>query len=314
MPKADTRINEIYPYIYHRTDITLTYFLTKQKIGQIIVEQFITLVAGATGGGAIFWLLRNWISERLKQSIGYEYSQKLESYKTELNSKVESLRHDYQIAELRTSLFFDHQREGYLSILSKIAEINEAWGDLYERDVGLFAAVPYQKYQALKALINKHQLFLDEDCLMVLSLIKDIYESSFPFEYDREKPPHQNESSSLLGSIEYIQPRLASIFRGKIGMHFERIHLQELAILSAIRLVNSYHFLEVGVPPKGNLSIKKIENASDMVLIGSENIDELKSLLDAFSKYMKSHGGWLQEDQLKIKRCIDILTRVLKSS
>src|SRR5690606_9015205 len=104
------------------------------------MEQLLSLIVGGAGGAVLVWLLRNWISERLKQSIGYEYSEKLESYKTELNSKVESLRHDYQIAELRTSLFFSHQREGYASILSKISEINEAWGNLYERNVGLFAS------------------------------------------------------------------------------------------------------------------------------------------------------------------------------
>jgi len=63
------------------------------------------------GGAAIVWLFRNWISERLKQSIGFEYAQKLEGYRTEMNAKIEGIRHENQINQLRTSLFFDHTSE-----------------------------------------------------------------------------------------------------------------------------------------------------------------------------------------------------------
>jgi len=60
--------------------------------------------SGATGA-LLVWLLRGWISERLKQSIQHEYSQKLETHKAELNTRIQALRHENQMQQLRTSLF-----------------------------------------------------------------------------------------------------------------------------------------------------------------------------------------------------------------
>jgi len=88
------------------------------------MEYLLSILSGGISGVALVWLAKGWISERLKQSVQHEYAEKLESYKTELNSKVEGIRHENQVSQLRTSLFFDHQRDAFAALITKIAQIN----------------------------------------------------------------------------------------------------------------------------------------------------------------------------------------------
>ncbi|GIB78228.1 hypothetical protein FXE82_18925 [Vibrio cholerae] len=265
------------------------------------MDIFITILTGGTSGAIISWLARTWISERLKQSISFEYSQKLENYKTDLNAKVEAIKHDNQVSQLRTSLFFDHQREAYASLIAKVAEINEDWGYLADPEYGLWERVPYASYKELKNLMFKHQLFLDDESIMALDLILDTYFRSFPFD-PGDGTSHQNETSALLATCEYLQPRLASIFRSKIGMVKDEQHLKEVATLAGITYLNSYHFLAVEVPLKGVLNTREVENAADKVRLGLDNFTDLSRRLDAFDEYLSRDGGWIHEAQTKVKR------------
>ena len=272
------------------------------------MDIIVTILGGGVGGAVISWLARTWISERLKQSIGFEYSQKLESYKTDLNAKVETIKHDNQVTQLRTSLFFDHQREAYASLITKVAKINEDWGYLTDPDEGLWERVPYSSYKELKNLMLKHQLFLDDESMMALDLILDTYLRSFPFDMGDGKP-HQSETSALLATCEYLQPRLASIFRSKIGMTKDELDLKEVATLAGITYLNTYHFLDVEVPPEGILNIRGMDNAADKVRLGLDNFAELSTRLDAFDLYLSKDGGWIHEAQTKVKRTSAILRK-----
>ncbi len=42
------------------------------------------VAAGGVGGALIIWILREWLSERLRQSISAEYARRLEEHKKEL--------------------------------------------------------------------------------------------------------------------------------------------------------------------------------------------------------------------------------------
>ena len=278
------------------------------------MEYFLSILSGGASGAILVWLAKGWISERLKQSIQYEYAEKLESYKTELNSKIEGIKHDNQVSQLRTSLFFDHQRDAFASLITKIAQLNGEWMKSYDPEDGLYVPVPIEGYRELENLLYKHQLFLDEECLMVMSLTMNAYSRSFPYDDGSGAPPHQNDSRPHVSYIEYLQPRIASIFRSKIGVEADPQHLTDVAILSAIELVNNYHFLDVGIPPKGNLSTKRIENASDKVAIGQENIEELIVLLKAFDAYLCRDGGWFHEAQLQVKQTLNVLGKMPNKS
>ncbi|EOB4119509.1 hypothetical protein ACG9VW_001807 [Vibrio parahaemolyticus] len=209
---------------------------------------------------------------------------------------------------MRTSLFFDHQREAYASLIAKVAEINEDWGYLADPEDGLWERVPYASYKELKNLMLKHQLFLDDESIMALDLILDTYFRSFPFD-PGDGTSHQNETSALLATCEYLQPRLASIFRSKIGMVKDEQHLKEVATLAGITYLNSYHLLAVEVPPKGVLNTREVENAADKVRLGLDNFTDLSRRLDAFDEYLSRDCGWIHEAQTKVKRTNAILRK-----
>jgi len=274
------------------------------------MEYLLSTLSGGISGAALVWIAKGWISERSKQSIQHEYAEKLESYKTELNSKVEGIKHENQVSQLRTSLFFDHQRAAFVSLIKKIAQLNNEWMKHYDPDEGLYEPVPKEGYRELKGLLYKHQLFLDEECLMVMSLSMNAYSQSLPYDDGSGAPPHQSDSRPQVSYIEYLQPRIASIFRSKIGVASDPQHLVDVAILSAIELVNNYHFLDVGIPPKGNLSTNRIDNAADKVATGLANIDELIALLNSFDVYLSRDGGWFHEAQLQVKQTLNVLGKM----
>ncbi|MFQ2037382.1 hypothetical protein [Aeromonas veronii] len=143
------------------------------------MEFLLSTLFGGVGGAALVWLAKGWISERLKQSIQHEYAEKLESYKTELNSKIEGIKHENQVSQLRTSLFFDHQRDAFAALITKIAEINREWMTHYDPNEGLYEPVPSSGYREFESLLYQHQLFLDEECLMALSLVKKLIFAHF---------------------------------------------------------------------------------------------------------------------------------------
>ena len=65
-----------------------------------MIEEFITsIVSSALVSGAVVWLSKAWISERLKNAIKNEYDQKLESHKAQLKAA-----NDIELEKLRSSL------------------------------------------------------------------------------------------------------------------------------------------------------------------------------------------------------------------
>jgi len=85
-------------------------------VGSVLAS---TLVCGAVG-----WLLRTWISERLKGAIKNEYDLKLESFKAELKAdsdvQIEQLKARLQIAASERSVQFSHI---YAKTAETIAEV-----------------------------------------------------------------------------------------------------------------------------------------------------------------------------------------------
>jgi hypothetical protein len=146
------------------------------------MEAILSIISGGAGGAILSWLFRNWISERIQQSIKHEYSQKLESYKSELNANMQSILYERQLNQLRTSLFFDHQREAFSSILSKLAETRNKWFEVaFDPEEPFEEPVPEDEFKKFKELFYKHQLFFDSDCLLVINLAIEAMEGSFPF-------------------------------------------------------------------------------------------------------------------------------------
>ena len=165
-----------------------------------IADIVVSLVSGATGAAAFSWIVRTWLTERLKQSISYEYSQKLESHKTELNSKLQVIQHENQVNQIRTSLFFDYEQD-IGGIIGLVGKVNDAWiDDSYEERCGPCAAVPHISYKEIKSYYEKKKksaFLLDEECTLAIELLLAYYEDSFPFE-DGEGNLHSRNQPQLI--------------------------------------------------------------------------------------------------------------------
>lgn len=269
---------------------------------------FVNILSGGAAGAILVLILRSWISERLKQAIQHEYSQKLETYKAELNARIQALQHENQLYQLRTSLFFDHQRNAFSNLLAKIAEVNQKWIDKeYERDVGLTGSVPHDAYQELRKVYYDHQLFLDRSCLAALDLIFECYVDSFPFDDGSGGPPIQRDVEAAYDSVEYLQPRITMLFQQKIGMSENDLAMQEIALFGAIKLLNRYHFSDIQLPVKGVLKLTNGDRPADAVARAQEHIDELKLKLKELRNYLGREHGVFHEARTKASRYLEML-------
>jgi hypothetical protein len=271
------------------------------------MDAILSILSGGATGAILVWILRGWISERLKQSIQHEYSQKLETHKAELNTKIQTIKHENELQQLRTSLFFDHQRNAFASILAKIAEVNQTWFDQeYERDVGLAGPVPQEGYRKLSAAYYQHQLFLDASCVAAMELLFDCYRDSNPYD-DGSGTPKPRDVQAAYEAVEYLQPRLAELFQSRIGVIISGRAEREIALFGAIRLLNQYHFREIDLPAKGSLELTYQDRPADAVTKAEDNLQELLSKLRQFQEYLRRDGGLFHEAAMKITRYLGML-------
>lgn len=263
---------------------------------------------GAASSAVLVWLLRGWITERLRQSISHEYSEKLENHKNELNAKLEAVKYEYGVNQLRTSLFFDHQRVAFGEILAKVAETNREWWHTgYEEDVGLNSPVPGVRYRELKDLFFKHQLFLDSESIMAIELLFQVYEDSWPFDDGSGNGPIARDVREPYDNAEYLQPRLAALFQQKIGIANEERAVRQIALLGAIRILNRYHFTNIGLPVTGPLKLASSDGAADAVMKAERNSEELLKVMKRFQSYLQNDTAFFHEAEASLGRYISVL-------
>lgn len=267
----------------------------------------IQALPGAGASAALVWLLRGWISERLKQSISHEYSEKLENHKSDLELRLQALRHDYEVHQLRTSLFFDHQRTAFAEILAKMVEINQEWWRLgYEEDLGFIESVPWKMVEDLRNLYHKHQLFLDEESIMALELLFEIYQDSLPFRDDSGELIGRDIQASF-DNAKYLQPRIAALFQNKIGVTSDSSAIKQVALLGAIRILNYYHFSDIGLPVGEPLKIQSSERPVQAVLTAERNFSELIGIMHKVHSYLKTEMTYFHDVETKLARYLTVL-------
>lgn len=273
-----------------------------------IISFLADVLPGVASSAFLVWLLRGWITERLRQSISHEYSEKLENHKNELNAKLEAVKYEYGVNQLRTSLFFDHQRAAFGEILSKVAETNREWWHTgYEEDIGLNSPVPGVHYQELKVLFFKHQLFLDSESIMAIELLFQVYEDSWPFDDDSGKGPIARDVREPYDNAEYLQPRLAALFQQKIGIANEDRAVRQIALLGAIRILNRYHFTNIGLPVTGPLKLASSDGPADAVMKAERNSVELLKEMKRFQSHLQTDPACFHEAEASLGRYISVL-------
>lgn len=273
-----------------------------------MVNILVQLFPGAAAGAVLVWLLRGWISERLKQSISHEYSAKLEIYKNELERRLQALRHDYEVNRLRTTLFFDHQRAAFAELLAKIAEVNlEWWRTGYEEDVGLIEPVPGALLKELRGLYYKHQLFLDNDSVMAMELLFEVYHESLPFDDGTGSGAVSRDVRMAYDNAEYLQPRIASLFQYKIGVTSDYRPIRQIALLGAIKILNRYSFGEIDLPVSGPLKLGWQDGAAESVMKAEHNFDDLVRIMRKFHSYLQTETATFHEAEASLERYIAVL-------
>jgi hypothetical protein len=80
-----------------------------------------TIASGGAAGAVVTYLSRDWISTRLKASIGHEYARKLEAYKTELQHTIER-----EVA-IRTAAHASFSEGQKASMERKLDGIDKLW-------------------------------------------------------------------------------------------------------------------------------------------------------------------------------------------
>lgn len=280
-----------------------------------------SIFSGGITGGLLVFFLRGWITERLQQSIRHEYaqelethrheySQKLETHKAELNTRIQEIHHENQFKQLRTSLFFDHQRNAFVGMLAKIAETNQIWIDKeYEDEVGLTGPVPYEAFKDLRSIFYEHQLFFDNACLAAINLTLDCYQDSFSFN-DGSGRSITRDIRRPYDAIQFLQPRLSELFQSRIGVSTSRRAEREIALLGAIRIINKYkdHFEEIGLSSDSPLKLDRQDEPGEAVAKAEKNSELLLSSLKEFEVYARKDETYLYEIALKISRYLEMLT------
>ena len=57
----------------------------------MIMDYILSILSGGASGAIVIWLMKNWLTERIKQSIKAEYDEKIERLKTSLSFREKAL-------------------------------------------------------------------------------------------------------------------------------------------------------------------------------------------------------------------------------
>jgi len=269
-------------------------------------DSLLSVLSGALGGGALVWLLRAWISQRLEQSIRHEYAEKLETFKGQLALQVQAIEHASQLRQLQTSLFFDHQRQAFAKLTTKIAEVSTAWTRAsWAPDEGFSAGVPYEKFHELELLFIEHQLFLDQDGVMAIRLVLSCYRDSLPILDDSTGQERQRDCDTSYSYVAYLQPHVAELFRAKIALAVAPRAVQAIALLGAMRVLKHYHFH--GISLAEPLRVRDGDAPGEIVIRAVEHRTALVDHLKKVADYLATETGHFPEAADEIARYLAVL-------
>lgn len=279
-----------------------------QIAGALSVPVFSALVS--LGG---VWLARTWLFARLSESIKHEYAtalqqhkrvqdQELQDHKGLLETKLQVIRHENEVGQLRTSLFFDHQREAFQAILNETATAIELWWQQYDLETCLVGPVPEECYRAVQVLIRKNQLFLDSDCTLALDILMKVYRRSMPFDDGGGGPPYMPDGRKQIDDAEYLQPRIASVFQMKIGVPHTENAFADIALFGVVRFLQSYR-LGQGEPWSEHLVLDALD-AEDAVAFAREHLSEMLGYLNTLLGTLREEGWMSNARYTQLKRLV----------
>lgn len=89
----------------------------------MVADFFVSVITSAAVTAALVWLVKSWISERLKNAIKSEYDQKLETHKAQLKAQsdveIERLRSQLNITGLEHGVRFSKLHEKRAEVIAE---------------------------------------------------------------------------------------------------------------------------------------------------------------------------------------------------
>lgn len=205
-----------------------------------MLDTIIWIFAPTALSAAIVWLLRSWISERLRYSIENEYKIKLEAYKNELsinsNKEIENLK-------TRLSILASEHAVRYAKLQEKRAEvITETYAQivflrrLLEKYIAVSAPDDPSReeerekiissFEGLRQYYTTKSIFFPRDTLEVIrvldvGLVKIFNKHAFRVEFEEDTDKLVSVISDLKNvlkiDIGIALEKLEDTFRGLLG-------------------------------------------------------------------------------------------------
>ncbi|MFZ6761010.1 hypothetical protein ACO0K9_27715 [Undibacterium sp. Ji50W] len=229
----------------------------------------------------------------------------LQQQRDEFETKLHMMKHENEVGQLRTSLFFKHQQEAFQAILIETAFAISCWGRKYDPVTCIWGRIPESNYEKIESTIRNYQLFLDPDCKLALDILINVYQNSFPF--DDGHGEIAKDGRKPLSDAEYLQPRLAALFQMKIGVPYEKEAFLEIALLGIVRLL-SQHF-----QTSNDLSLKmlshKFLDTEDSVALAKEQFVELNTDLQTLLDTLRSDGWASNKKYTQLKKLLGVIRK-----
>ena len=96
--------------------------MTGSQILDFIIQTVTSAVVAMGGAASLVWLTKAAISERLKNSIKYEYDQKLQTHKAQLEAQsaleIEKLRSQLSVTAAQQNVIFSRLHEQRASVIA----------------------------------------------------------------------------------------------------------------------------------------------------------------------------------------------------
>jgi len=125
----------------------------------MIVETLIELIPGGLAGAALAWLMRGWISERLKQSIKSEYDTELENLKANLKRDNDVYLAELSAKHAEARQIFDHNLQ--LARLEHQVKFAGTYQEILKAIKGIHAKL-IELQQAVNAYTNIFEFANDD--------------------------------------------------------------------------------------------------------------------------------------------------------
>ena len=237
----------------------------------------------------IYQAIKKAIDESIKNRFDLLKEKEIEKLRADFNTVLEAAKHQYQIDQLRTSYFLDHQKNIFSEILHELTHVSNDIEKSYDFEESTFRWPPKDLYERTNKVFLQGILFLNKRIL----LIKDLFLRTLITIQPKEEPggrTHMPDNKTVIFALNeqlYLIESLAELFQSMIGLTAKKDVFRDLAIYGTIILINEFHFAS-HFPTKGRFKKTNFDSVRALILEGKEHLSELTGELDKFLTVLKS--------------------------